>query len=461
MARAIQALVFFIIVLCAQGANSAVFTVRNNCRFTVWLGALTASNSAPLPTTGAELRPGYATSFTAPFKWSGRMWGRTGCRTDASGRFFCSTGDCGSGQIPCNGAGGAPPASLAEFTLNSDAGGKDFYDTSLVDGFNVPIGIRPVARGCSASVCAADINSRCPPELQVKGPMGIVVACKSACLAFNDDRHCCRGAFGSPQTCTPTNYSQIFKSACPQSYSYAFDDASISHATIFTIKNNCPFTVWLGTLAGSSSAALPTTGAELPPGHAISFISPFKWSGRMWGRTGCSTDSSCRFSCATGDCGSGQIPCNGAGGSPPASLSEFTLNSAADGKDFYDTNLVDGFNVPVGITPVAGGCDSTVCAADMNCRCPPELQVKAPGGNVVACKSACLAFNDDWHCCRGAFGSPESCTPMNYSEIFKAACPQSYTHAFDDASSTFTCPGSNYAVNFCPQKSTLTYQLML
>ncbi|WRX23499.1 Thaumatin family - like 10 [Theobroma cacao] len=32
--------------------------------------------------------------------------------------------------------------------------------------------------------------------------------------------------FSTPDTCPPTNYSNIFKSLCPQAYSYAYDDKS-------------------------------------------------------------------------------------------------------------------------------------------------------------------------------------------------------------------------------------------
>lgn len=47
----------------------------------------------------------------------------------------CETGDCGN-RLQCNGAGGVPPVTLVEITLNGH-GGQDFYDISLVDGFNV------------------------------------------------------------------------------------------------------------------------------------------------------------------------------------------------------------------------------------------------------------------------------------------------------------------------------------
>ena len=72
--------------------------------------------------------------------WAGRVWARTGCNFDGSGQGHCATGDCGD-KLECNGAGGVPPVTLAEITLNG-AGGKDFYDVSLVDGFNVPVQVR-------------------------------------------------------------------------------------------------------------------------------------------------------------------------------------------------------------------------------------------------------------------------------------------------------------------------------
>jgi hypothetical protein len=62
------------------------------------------------------------------------MWARTGCSFDEKGVGPCEVGDCGN-KLQCNGAGGVPPVSLAEFTI----GDTDFYDVSFVDGANVPI----------------------------------------------------------------------------------------------------------------------------------------------------------------------------------------------------------------------------------------------------------------------------------------------------------------------------------
>ncbi|KAJ4850947.1 Thaumatin-like protein 1 [Turnera subulata] len=224
-----------------------------------------------------------------------------------------------------------------------------------------------------------------------------------------------------------------------------------AHAATFTFTNNCPYTVWPGLLSGSGSAPPASTGFELASKATSTQNIPAPWSGRFWARTGCSNASG-KFTCATADCGSGQITCNGAGAIPPASLVEFTLAANA-GQDFYDVSLVDGFNLPLSITPQggAGGCPSSSCPGNVNSVCPPELAVKGPDGGVIACKSACLALNQPQYCCTGAYGTPQTCPPTNYSKIFKGQCPQAYSYAYDDKSSTFTCTGgANYLITFCP-----------
>ncbi|KAL5564859.1 hypothetical protein UlMin_028023 [Ulmus minor] len=221
------------------------------------------------------------------------------------------------------------------------------------------------------------------------------------------------------------------------------------HSTSFIFKNNCPFIIWPGTLTGSGSSQLSSTGFELASGASLSLYVPAPWSGRFWGRSECSTDSSGKFSCTTGDCGSNNLECEGRGAIPPATLVEFTLASNG-GLDFYDVSLVDGFNLPVAVTP-GNGCNSTSCAASVNNVCPQELVVKGTNGGVVACKSACLAFNQEEFCCSGSYNSPNKCQPSEYSKLFKKECPQAYSYAYDDQTSTFTCyGGANYAITFCP-----------
>ncbi|MBA0625199.1 hypothetical protein Godav_010427 [Gossypium davidsonii] len=112
------------------GTKAATFTLSNNCPSTVWPGILTSSGP-PLSTTGFELPSKASSVLSVPATWSGRIWARTQC-TNVNGKFQCQTGDCPSGQVPCNGAGGIPPVTLAEFTLAPN-NGKDFFDISLVE----------------------------------------------------------------------------------------------------------------------------------------------------------------------------------------------------------------------------------------------------------------------------------------------------------------------------------------
>lgn len=141
---------------------------------------------------------------------------------------------------------------------------------------------------------------------------------------------------------------------------------SYSFASTFTIINNCPHTIWPGTLAGGGTPQLPSTGFQLDSGQSIAIPSVPGWSGRIWGRTGCTFDTSGVGSCQTGDCG-GRLECDGMGATPPASLFEITLG-AGDQKDFYDVSLVDGYNLPLVAAPrgVPSGCNATGCVSNVN-----------------------------------------------------------------------------------------------
>ncbi|KAK3024440.1 hypothetical protein RJ639_042972 [Escallonia herrerae] len=258
-------------ILSCPGAYSATFTLVNQCGYTVWPGLLSGAGTPPLPTTGFALQPGESNSVPVPPSWSGRLWGRTLCSTDATGRFTCVTGDCGSGTTECSGAGGVPPVTLAEFTLNG-AGGMDFYDVSLVDGYNLPMLLAPrggTGGNCTVTGCAAQINGGCPSELRVNrdGGGGEVVACKSACLALGDPRFCCSGAYATPAMCKPTSFSEYFKSSCPRAYSYAYDDgtSTFTCASADYVVTFCP-TPTSSQKQGqlSASVSLVTNGSGKP-----------------------------------------------------------------------------------------------------------------------------------------------------------------------------------------------------
>lgn len=223
----------------------------------------------------------------------------------------------------------------------------------------------------------------------------------------------------------------------------------------FKIVNKCRHTIWPGLLSGATSPPLPTTGFALSSGKSKTLTIPKSWSGRIWARTLCGQGSDGKFSCETADCGSGKVECVG-GAKPPATLAEFTLNGA-DGLDFYDVSLVDGYNLPMLIVAkggTRGGCSATGCLVDLNGGCPRDLRV-ARGNNTrgrggVACRSACEAFGDPRYCCSEEYSTPDTCGPSVYSLFFKHACPRAYSYAYDDKTSTYTCASANYLVIFCP-----------
>ncbi|XP_058091330.1 pathogenesis-related thaumatin-like protein 3.5 [Magnolia sinica] len=222
-------------------------------------------------------------------------------------------------------------------------------------------------------------------------------------------------------------------------------------ARIFTMTNDCKETIWPAIIPGENFGG---GGFELKPKQSIVFTAPVGWSGRIWGRTGCNFDKTGTGPCQTGSCGDA-IKC-GASGKTPATLAEFTLASP----DFYDVSMVDGFNLPLVVTPLngKGNCSAAGCDGDLNKKCPKKLAVKA-GGKTVGCRSACDVFGSDEYCCKGVFGNPTTCQPSTYSKLFKAACPAAYSYAYDDHTSLFTCSSSDYIITFCAsrKKTVCTY----
>ena len=211
--------------------------------------------------------------------------------------------------------------------------------------------------------------------------------------------------------------------------------------------------------------------------------------------------------CGTGDCG-GIVNCRGTG-ETPVSLAEFTLSSPS-GQTFYDISLVDGYNLPlaiislyaqardsklrkippnltnaicIGTASLLGGtADATlgtggsysipleqkVSAADVARWCPWDLQQdppNKPGDGVYPypddniqrpvfdpCFSACAKYNKASDCCTGSYNSPSACKAGAYSKGAKSVCPDAYSFAFDDQTSTFILPsGGGFGVVFCPQ----------
>jgi len=179
---------------------------------------------------------------------------------------------------------------------------------------------------------------------------------------------------------------------------------------------------------------------------------------------------------------------------------------------FYDISLVDGYNIPVGIislldqtdnstlndippnltnpvcigtaallAPVGDTSDSnfgtnstyplpleqSVSPSFVQDWCPWPLQLnppEKPGDGVYPypddniqrpifnpCLSACAKWNKAEYCCTGKHDTPSSCSPSLYSTQAKKVCPDAYSYAYDDQTSTFIIPqGGGFEIVFCP-----------
>ncbi|TFK73272.1 thaumatin-like protein [Pluteus cervinus] len=226
------------IISLAPCVGGRIFTVQNNCPFTIWPATFTdlnAGTAAPCFPTGWEAPAFSSVNFTVPSNWkAGRIWARRDCDFSTGlGPTACLDGGCNGGLLcdPTTGTG-VPPATVAEWTLQGD-NNLDFFDVSLVDGYNLPMRISNNV-GCPIADCPVDLGPNCPPD--IKGPFdstGFPVGCKSACLANLDGNpsnspNCCSGSFNTPATCPSSGVAHYdyFKGNCPNSYAYAFDESS-------------------------------------------------------------------------------------------------------------------------------------------------------------------------------------------------------------------------------------------
>jgi hypothetical protein len=194
------------------GHGTRHLRIRNHLAKLIYVEVLSGGSSA-LKSDAFTLPAGGDTVYEVPNVWrASRLWGRT--EKTQSG-----------------------PSTLIEWTM----GKRDWYDISLVDGYNLPVTVAPVpgtyaksdstdSFQCGSISCTEDLLPDCPEALQKKDAFGQVLQCLSACSKYNQDEFCCRGVYDSAQVCRPSSwevdYPKLFKNACPTSVTYAFDDSS-------------------------------------------------------------------------------------------------------------------------------------------------------------------------------------------------------------------------------------------
>ncbi|KAH9903188.1 thaumatin family-domain-containing protein [Cubamyces lactineus] len=155
----------------------------------------------------------------------------------------------------------------------ADDGNRDFYDVSLVDGYNLPMAITNSAN-CPLADCPVDLGPSCPAPIQ--GPFdstGFPVGCKSACAANldgdpTDSANCCSGSHDTAATCPSSGvqYYDYFKGNCPNSYAYAFDESSGTALWTCDSGLNADYTL---TFCPSITTSNVASASSIPAGSSI------------------------------------------------------------------------------------------------------------------------------------------------------------------------------------------------
>jgi Thaumatin family len=228
-------------------------SVTNQCNFPVWMATIPNANIAPLADGTVKLSQGQSHNYSIPRSgWAGRFWPKVGC--DSHGM------NCEAGEAipPCPPSGCQPPADTkVEINFpNLDSQIQAWYNISLVDGYSLPIEIKPRS-GESGSCITTNCNlslQQCPHnEIQGLGDLRVfkndkTVQCLSPCKKWN---YPLPFGLGKPETeapgidlCCPyndvercrtglvvqTNFVQTVRQACPTAYSYAYDDEAGLHS---------------------------------------------------------------------------------------------------------------------------------------------------------------------------------------------------------------------------------------
>ncbi|MES2205641.1 MAG: thaumatin family protein [Pseudomonadota bacterium] len=141
----------------------------------------------------------------------------------------------------------------------------------------------------------------------------------------------------------------------------------------------------------------PNNVGVLQPGKAVIFTIANGWKGRIW---------------------TGKDRWNDAG---TATLAEFAIN-IGDNMHWYDVSYIDGYNVPIRITPQRNGALSKECFAPSKCKmttCVTSGESNAEGVMSQRCEGPCLIG-------QGArkTGSLERCKNGENAELSPQAPPR-------------------------------------
>ncbi|MCF3960259.1 thaumatin family protein [Streptomyces fuscigenes] len=230
------------------GSADHTLTIVNNTDAPIWVGSV-VNGDGSIPLTGLpQLAPGAKSEpiaipeHTGPGFWRGRIFARQGCGGENGSTFHCAVGDCGPYVDHCS--VGEQPASLAEFNFNPSDPAGVWYDASYVDAVSTPVTITPndvngpTDGECSATGCAIDLLSSCPPANLTKDP-----------------------ATGRPLVCVnpnrdaPTPYSDAIEKRCPTAYAWSAQDHEQGNQTMRSCSRCHGMTITFGVGSGTGGPA--------------------------------------------------------------------------------------------------------------------------------------------------------------------------------------------------------------
>ncbi|KAM3292907.1 hypothetical protein ACQJBY_036501 [Aegilops geniculata] len=205
-------------------------------------------------------------------------------------------------------------------------------------------------------------------------------------------------------------------------------------ATNLTLHNLCAYPVWPLITPNIGLPAIPDlddAASRLDGGGeglvTLAFPSG-AWSGRVVARTGCSSSDDYDSSSPSPSSPAAATRCDT--GMPPAPVTVAQVSvHGSGGLAEYSVSLVDGFNLPVIVTPhgfeQGRQCPSLGCAVDLDVDCPRDA--RAPAGG---------------------------CRAQGQGHFFKERCPDTRTTPTDVEATPQRCiQPRELKIVFCPDSS--------
>lgn len=415
------------------------------------------------PTPSPSASP-TSTAIPSAVWWSGGVGGRTGCHDDGTN---CLTGDCntnvGGNPVPNSdcpvGVGGAQPATIAEFTLQTTA--TDFYDITVINGANVGEQMGPIPTATQTpgavnpnywcSTPGADCNlafGQYLSNVPVPSPTPTAGTNYVSLMALATEA--CTVGTGNPPAGQPPTGCPTFVDPNNVAYSCSGNP----NATNGVCYKTC-----------TANSQCPSNLQCLPAGDGNSYCQ-------------CSSDSNCS---ATGQtCGTQLVP--GLGGAPPLSPQLYiqqcgTFQGWWTADDFCANanNVIDfagGTTFNCGSTITDGDNNNTNVASLFGCNGASSSAQPGNAANEASCYNSsaspttgcCGCATDPSNPLADLWPTPTgSCANNNTtwaSDVqpwlanLKQACPSAYSYPYDDFTSTFQCQATGstnllgYTVSF-------------